>query len=90
MPAAQPWPRAEIRAPPARFRPSASAGVKLRGAPAADETRARRPDVDARLVRESKQESGASGAFPVTEPDHPDFLRGLDYVMPNPGRQRYR
>jgi hypothetical protein len=30
------------------------------------------------------------GALPVTQPDHPDSLHGLNYFMPNPGRRRYR
>src|SRR4051794_30633297 len=42
----------------------ASVSATTRETPAADETRAYRPDVDARLDWESKQQSGASGALP--------------------------
>jgi hypothetical protein len=77
---------------PPSYRSPARAGMSrtIRKTPAADETRAHRRDVDARLVRASMQQSGASGALPVTQPDHPDSLHGLNYVMPNPGRQRNR
>jgi hypothetical protein len=45
-----------------------------RETPAADEARAHRVDVDARLFRESKQQLALQADFPVTQPDHPDFL----------------
>ena len=49
--------------------------------PAQDETRAHRADVDARLFGESKQQLAFQADFPVTRPDHPDFLLAFDTAL---------
>lgn len=67
---------------------NAEAATHVHRVLAADETRAHRPDVDARLIWGVEAAAGASGARPVTQPDHPDSLLARYANLAAPGPQR--